>query len=152
MTNNGLRSFAYGMLFSVLVLGTVYYIERNHDVTTPITIHKQDAIQFLEESGFSIIPKEQYQQFMKLKANQKESAEKSENNIKKVYVYTITISEGMSSKEVSQLLEKAHIIDNAQRFDQYLQQHNLHKKIQVGTFEVTSEMNDGQLAKIITSK
>jgi hypothetical protein len=148
MTNNGLRSFAYGMLFSVLILGTVYYYEQNHEASKPSTIHKQDAIQLLEDSGFAVIPKEQYKQ---LKENQQGNTEKSGKNIKKVYVYTITISEGMSSKEVSQLLEKAHIIDNAQRFDQYLQQHNLHKKIQVGTFEVTSEMNDEQIVKIITS-
>ncbi|MDQ0233621.1 hypothetical protein [Metabacillus malikii] len=77
---------------------------------------------------------------------QEEAPEKKEEEKK----YTLTISEGMTTSAVSDLLEQNGIIEDSFEFSQFLIKNNYHQRVQLGTFEVKKGMDYNQLAQAIT--
>ncbi|MBR3118737.1 MAG: hypothetical protein IKF29_05800 [Oceanobacillus sp.] len=77
----------------------------------------------------------------------KENVEKEpENN---VVQYTLTISPGMASSDISALLAEQNIIDNASEFNSYLDEHEYSLHVQIGTFEVSNDMSFYEIAERI---
>ncbi|MGM8214116.1 hypothetical protein ACLIA0_00925 [Bacillaceae bacterium W0354] len=62
----------------------------------------------------------------------------------------LTISRGMTSIDISNVLFENNIIDDADRFNQFLEQNGYSRKIQLGEYEVSDKMSDEQIANIIT--
>ncbi len=58
----------------------------------------------------------------------------------------------MSSKEISEELVDAGIIDDANGFNTYLAEQKLQHLIQIGEYEVDSEMSFQQITEIITDE
>ncbi|MBO8156090.1 MAG: hypothetical protein H0Z32_06510 [Bacillaceae bacterium] len=56
----------------------------------------------------------------------------------------------MNSSDVSELLYQAQIIDNEKRFNQYLVENGLSTRIQIGEYELISDMTYEEIAAIIT--
>lgn len=79
-------------------------------------------------------------------ASDKKEKEKDE----KVTKYTINIKSGMLPSDISERLAENKIIDEANKFDAYLEKHNYSPKVQLGKFKVTSEMSFKEIAKKIT--
>lgn len=75
-----------------------------------------------------------------------EVEEEPENN---VIQYTLTISPGMASSDISALLAEQNIIENASEFNSYLDEHAYSLRVQIGTFEVSSDMSFYQIAERI---
>ena len=83
-----------------------------------------------------------------LAENLEDSIEKPEPKV--INRYHLTISEGMSSNDISQQLEEAGIILDAKEFNDYLADKKLQRYIQIGQYELDEEMNHQQIAEIIT--
>ena len=64
---------------------------------------------------------------------------------------TITVTGGMGSNQVAELLEEAGIVDNAEAFDNYLNSQGISNKIQVSTFKFNSGMTYEDIASKLTT-
>ena len=64
----------------------------------------------------------------------------------------LTIETGMTPSEVSTLLENTQIIDNKNELEDYLIENKLTSKVQVGKYELNSEMSIQQIVDIITKR
>ncbi len=64
---------------------------------------------------------------------------------------TITVTRGMSSTSVAEMLEDADIIEDAEDFDNYLVKEGISNKIQVSSFKLNSNMTYEDIAKVITT-
>ncbi|GIN96356.1 hypothetical protein J6TS1_22260 [Siminovitchia terrae] len=62
----------------------------------------------------------------------------------------LNINDGMTSKEVSKQMEKAEIIKDANEFNDYLSAKKWQQSIQIGDYELTSEMGMQEIAETIT--
>ncbi|WP_249871090.1 hypothetical protein [Oceanobacillus saliphilus] len=65
--------------------------------------------------------------------------------------YTLTINPGMASSDISSLLSENNIIENASEFNNYLDEHGYSLKVQIGSFDLTSDMSFYQLAERISN-
>ncbi|PLS15230.1 hypothetical protein CVD28_23160 [Bacillus sp. M6-12] len=88
------------------------------------------------------------------KTNNKEDKTKEEaaEAGKSARTYTITIESGMTPDDISDILVSQGILENGKPFEEYLAENNLHSRIQVGEFVVTSNMSVAQLANTIARK
>lgn len=55
----------------------------------------------------------------------------------------------MASSDISALLAEQNIIDNASEFNRYLDEHEYSLYVQIGTFEVSSDMSFYEIAERI---
>lgn len=62
----------------------------------------------------------------------------------------LIIRSGMTSTDISSILEQTNIIKNRKDFDQYLEDKALSESIQIGTYELTSTMTISEIANLIT--
>lgn len=64
----------------------------------------------------------------------------------------ITVVGGMGSQQVAQLLEDAGMIESASDFDNYLNRNGYSTRIEIGTFEINSNMTYEEMATILCTK
>lgn len=62
----------------------------------------------------------------------------------------LIIRKGMTSTDISSILEQTNIIKNRKDFDQYLEDKKLSEGIQIGTYEINSSMTIVEIANLIT--
>ena len=62
----------------------------------------------------------------------------------------LIIRSGMTSTDISSILEQTNIIKNRKDFDQYLEDKKLSEGIQIGTYELNSSMTIAEIANLIT--
>lgn len=72
--------------------------------------------------------------------------EPSSDQVKTVLI----IRSGMTSTDISSILEQTNIIKNRKDFDQYLEDKELSEGIQIGTYELNSSMTIAEIANLIT--
>ncbi|MFB6800908.1 hypothetical protein ACFCVU_06790 [Peribacillus butanolivorans] len=56
----------------------------------------------------------------------------------------------MTTTEITQILAKEKIIDDAAGFEAYMNEHDFSKNVQIGAFFVTNNMTYRQLAHTLT--
>ena len=71
---------------------------------------------------------------------------------KPVKTYVLTVTSKTISRDVAKNLEKAGIIDDAEKFNDYLCDNDYASNIQNGKFTVNSNMTYKEIAETITSK
>lgn len=171
-----LRSFAAGLFSAgVIMLAAYYFSEESREELTA-----DEMIPIVEEEGYHVLTSDEYislavqpkdkeenteekaetkQEDKKEKAENKEKEEQKEeenNNEKKedkqpeTSSYTLQIKPGMLTPEITELLEENKIIDDAAKFNRYLEEHEYSPKIQIGNFKLTSDMDYYQIAETIT--
>lgn len=62
-----------------------------------------------------------------------------------------SITSGMSSVAIAQLLESLGVIDNASEFDSYLVEHNYDSRIAVGDYSISKSASYYQIAELISN-
>jgi hypothetical protein len=97
-----------------------------------------------EEENTIEEPAEQEETAESASANEQETEEISDS-------YTLTIDEGMASSDISSLLAEHNIVENASEFNSYLNEHNYSPYIQIGSFELSSDMSFYQIAERIAN-
>ncbi|RFA36401.1 hypothetical protein CAI16_05110 [Virgibacillus dokdonensis] len=81
---------------------------------------------------------------------EKDKQKKDEKKEKDKKTYTLKIEEGKPSSDISEKLEKNGIIDEASKFNDYLEDNDYSKKVQLGEFKVSSDMSLYEIAEAIT--
>lgn len=173
-----IRFFAIGLLTSaVLMLGVHFFSDSNQEVMDNVPI--EEMIAKVEEDGYRVITDDEFISYSlyteeaehtevksdddKKKKDSEKSDEKSDDNkdkkdkkdkkekkdkVKKV---TFTTEEGVVSQDIADTLIENDIIDDRQKFIDYLEDNDYSPYIQLGTFEVTSDMNFKELAEVVTT-
>ncbi|MEK4521732.1 hypothetical protein NSQ95_10850 [Psychrobacillus sp. FSL W7-1457] len=65
--------------------------------------------------------------------------------------FTLSITSGMTSSDISSLLEEAGVIQNQMDLHNYIVDQNLAGRIQIGNYEVDSSMTIKQITELITN-
>jgi predicted transcriptional regulator len=153
MTSKNLRGFSAGIIISTGILAGVYYTADKENRTE---LTETAVEQYLSEKGELAISKEEYTSLTEAEsaaaAPAKEEAEaEPEKEEEKVFQMTLTITQGMSTGEVCDLLQKGNIIRDSKEFLKYLRSNNLEGAVRAESHQVNSSMNFDELAKEITS-
>ncbi|OOE09898.1 hypothetical protein [Fictibacillus arsenicus] len=153
MASKNLRGFSAGIIISTGILAGVYYTA---DTENRTELTDTAVEQYLSEKGELAISKEEYTSLTEAEsaaaAPAKEEADaEPEKEEDKVFQMTLTITQGMSTGEVCDLLQKGNIIKDSKEFLKYLRSNNLEGAVRAESHQVNSSMNFDELAKEITS-
>jgi hypothetical protein len=165
MTPNSLRSFAAGLLAAAILTGSVYLFgpseakstEKPSDKTEKAEkLSKEEMIEQLTAEGYVINTEEEWSK--QLAAAAKSSEKKDDKAEKKtddktgekvVYRTILTVSMGMTSIDVGNALEKAHIIESGIQFYKDVENRGLENELRPGTFEIESGMTTDEIISVI---
>ncbi len=157
MSKQGLRAFSAGMIISTSLLAGFYYFEEPKEQEPTSEITEDSVNQYLQENGLLAIDQEHYEELVSLSEARPENTENEEtedgqaNETDKVITkYTLEIKSGMNSKEIAEQLKHVGIIDNADDFYTYILERNLATKIQIGSFELSSDLSYEEITAKIT--
>jgi hypothetical protein len=81
-------------------------------------------------------------------ASDEEENEESEEE--EITTYTLNIEPGMTSSEFSSLLEENNIVEDADEFNQYIEDEDYSLRVQIGEFDLNSDMSIYEIAEEIT--
>ncbi|MGA4719409.1 MULTISPECIES: endolytic transglycosylase MltG [Fictibacillus] len=154
MTSKNLRGFSAGIILSTGILAGFYYTADDADKTSELT--EESVAQYLSEKGELAISKEEYTSLKDTETAAAPVAKEEPKTVPpkeedKVYQMTLTITQGMSTGEVCDLLQKENIIKNSDEFLKYLRTNNLEGAVRAESHQVNSKMSFDEIAKEITS-
>ncbi|ANC77871.1 hypothetical protein ABE65_014110 [Fictibacillus phosphorivorans] len=155
MTSKNLRGFSAGIILSTGILAGFYYTADDADKTSELT--EESVAQYLSEKGELAISKEEYTSLkdtdhtVAAPVAIEEPKAVPPKEEEKVYQMTLTITQGMSTGEVCDLLQKENIIKNSDEFLKYLRSNNLEGAVRAESHQVNSKMSFDEIAKEITS-
>lgn len=160
MTNSMLRGLAVGIILATCLLSAVFFFtpEQDHKLT------QESVEQYLSNNNLVAISKEEYEELQNQDNNSNENKTTEPNNevreeVEKkdkeeqktpIQTYSLSIVSGMNSLEIAKLLEENQIISSGKEFDAYLTEKDLNTLIQIGTYELSSDMSIETIADIIT--
>lgn len=156
-------------------------VEREQKIIVKETLTDDKVQQYLNEKGYLSISKQEYDDLLAIKTKSKENetkvvpgqkvpktaANQNNNTATKPQnpqttipnnsgqpqkSYTLTVKPGMDSIQIVTLLEKAGIIDDGRKFDQFLTKKDWTGSIQIGTYKLNNSMSFEEIGKIITKK
>ena len=142
MNRGSLRGFASGLLIATVLVGGLYYIEESDD--KPLTL--EELTMESERLGYTLTKKEE--DTPSQVSITPSSVEKGEELSKS---YQLDITYGMNSEDIADLLQRNEIIDDANRFQNYLKDNKLTTSIQIGSYDLIETMTYEQIAQTITN-
>lgn len=154
MTSKNLRGFSAGIILSTGILAGFYYTA---DTDTDSVLTDETVSQYLSEKGEIAISKEEFttlketQNTVAVPATKEEPKTAPVKEEEKVAEMTLTITQGMTTGEVCDLLQKGNIIKDSKEFLKYLRSNNLEGAVRAESHQVNSKMNFDEIAKEITS-
>jgi len=155
MTSKNLRGFSAGIILSTGILAGIYYTA---DTNTESVLTDESVSQYLSEKGELAISKEEYNTLKTQTAAAPATATEKpktepvkEKEEVKVFQMTLTITQGMSTGEVCDLLKKGNIIKDSGEFLKFLRSNNLEGAVRAESHQVNSKMSFEEIAEEITS-
>ncbi|HLR62398.1 MAG TPA: hypothetical protein VK097_08140 [Lentibacillus sp.] len=175
-----IRSFAFGLLTAGIVLLGVFYVADEPQPEAE-NIPAEDMIDIIESEGYHVLTESEYisvsvesdkdknnkgnsddgdqQQNSSEETNsddsndsnneQNNSSDSTDESSPKTY--TLTVESGVAPSEISQTLEENDIIDDADAFTEYLEDEGYSELVQLGEFELSSDMDQKEIAETITN-
>ncbi|MFT4400080.1 endolytic transglycosylase MltG [Bacillus sp. SW14] len=154
MTKRGIQAFAGGIILATAVLAAVFYLtdeDQAAAVKENKTVTEQDVSNYLDSKKMVSVNRDEYQKLLDSKEKSLNDDDSSSDAKKdKVKTYKLTIKDGMSTADVSAILEKEGIISSAQNFNDYVIDAGYHKEIRAGEFKVKSDMSFKKIVKTLT--
>lgn len=152
-----LRVFSLGILTATIIFGSIYYIEADAPNQTVIQeLSTEEMITKLENQGYFITDEQENSSEASKESlntdNTQEEINEKETEEVKPRTYTLTIKSGMTISEISEYLIAANIIENRDTFASYLIENNYGTSIQIGQYELHTDMSTEEIAKIITKQ
>jgi len=159
MNKSKLRWFSSGIFFTVCIMSLVYFFQAGKDEDISIN----EAKNALVAEDYVVLKKAEYQTIQdQIKAQNKpqksedEEAQQSEKPIEEnntsgsIVQYQLEIVSGMTLNDIATLLADHKIIQDKTAFTNLLINEGYDKKIQLGSYALTSQMTDKEIADIIT--
>ncbi|MBD0407916.1 endolytic transglycosylase MltG [Bacillus sp. 1021] len=153
MTKRGIQAFAAGMMLATAVLAAVFYLT-DHDQAAAVKTEKtalteKEVNSYLDSQQKVSVKRDDYQKLLDAKEKSLNNDQNTDAKKKKV-TYKLTIKDGMSTADVSSILEKEGIIPSAKDFNDYVIDAGYHKEIRAGHFKVDSDMSFKKIVKTLT--
>lgn len=168
MKSKGILGFASGLLVATSVVAAVYYLgdtkasgasnEKKNENHVEETLSLEDMKQRLYDEGFVIHTNEEWSDLEAKAEKAEQLAEKGDkeetdsDNEKIVYRTYITVSKGMTSIDVANMLEKAKIIKSASSFSKKVEDKKVSSYLQPGSYEVDSNMTEDEIISKLFKK
>jgi hypothetical protein len=166
MTKTGLRGFAAGIFVSCALLTIYTYIFHpftNQAKQAGAALTSTQVDQYLAQNGKIAVDQATFDKW----SNDQKSAKKNTNGQTQstdtstkttgpstpsptVTKMTIHVTGSMGVWDVAKELEANHIIKNKQTLYDYMLHHQLDKYLQLGSFNVSSQMTTDQIANVLT--
>ncbi|MED1819366.1 hypothetical protein P4V11_10555 [Bacillus subtilis] len=154
MTKRGIQAFAGGIILATAVLAAVFYLTDEDQAAAAVkdnkTVTEQDVNNYLDSKKLVSVNRDEYQKLLDSKEKSLNNDSGSDTKSDKVKTYKLTIKDGMSTADVSAILEKEGIISSAQDFNDYVIDAGYHKEIRAGEFKVKSDMSFKKIVKTLT--
>lgn len=154
MNKSTIRAFAAGIIFTSALVGGYSYafpIEKKASLTL------EDAKEILELNGYKIQSAETSKKETASKPQVRESisdakapAESEQAEKPSAVSYTLTVESGMTPEKIAEVLENEGIFENGVVFLQYLKENHLIKRIQIGQYTFTPDMELTEIVKLLT--
>src|SRR5699024_6106018 len=151
------RFFSLGLFVASLII-FIFYNYFEEPEANPNDFSKEELVEIIEDDGYRVITEEDYISYtvnedennedLNIDEKELEEEENQDNNVE----YTLEINSGMMPHEVIALLEEEDIIEDADKFSEFMDKNDYSPYIQQGEFELTSDMSDEDIAKEITNK
>ncbi|GGK03385.1 hypothetical protein GCM10007063_26970 [Lentibacillus kapialis] len=172
-----IRSFAFGLLTSGIVMLGVFYVADGSQSETE-NIPEEDMIEMVESKGYHVLTESEYisvsvesdensdgnnnngnqqnnsdetdsDKTSDSNSEQKSDSEKTDEDSSTTY--TLTVESGEAPSEISQTLKENGIIDDADAFTEYLEDEGYSELVQLGEFELSSDMDHKKIAETLTN-
>ncbi len=172
-----IRFFSIGLLTASLLLLGFYYFLNDSAASSDIPV--EEMIAEIESNGHRVITEKEFIAYTinnetevdsdqeskkddkkekssnKKKSNDKKNSskdkKKKEDKKDEIIKAKFTTKDGVVTQEVADILVDEKIIDDRQKFVEYLDDNDYSSYLQVGTFEVTSDMSMKEIAEVITT-
>lgn len=152
-----IRSFALGLLTATALLAFTYF---NIDSDKEKIDSTESAKEQLAAEGYHVLSEDEYKELKEKQettetstnVNEEEKSEEETSSEEKdeVSTYTLTIEPGMYSSTISEKLFEAGIIDSETDFSNFLEDEGYSTLIQIGEYELHSDMTQQEIAETIT--
>ncbi|MBT2574418.1 endolytic transglycosylase MltG [Bacillus sp. ISL-51] len=153
MTKRGIQAFAAGIILATAVLAAVFYLTDNSQAsavkTEKTALTEKEVNSYLDSQQKVSVNRDDYQKLLDSKEKSLDTDQNSDTK-KEKKTYKLTIKDGMSTADVSSILEKEGIIPSAEDFNDYVIDAGYHKEIRAGHFKVDSGMSFKKLVKTLT--
>ncbi|ASS91917.1 MULTISPECIES: endolytic transglycosylase MltG [Aeribacillus] len=180
MNKRILQAFSAGMIVSTSILTLTFYLGNyDQKVVAEKELTDKSVNEYLAQNNKIAVSNKEYEEFLSYKdtkvknlnktpqqneqqqkqqnqnaqnqnAQNQNQEQKNNNQQTEVKPVKVNIKEGMTTSDVSKILEQSGIIDSASKFNQYLIKHDYHKRVQIGTFEVKKGMSYYEIAEALT--
>lgn len=174
-----IRAFAIGLFTAGAVIAAVFYLTDRDHSSEVVKLSHDEMAEELKSEGYRVVTEEEYISLKVNKDKQqkeeadnkakekppvkKESEEKQDvkqqrkkeqktetKQDKESRTFTIQIVSGMKTAEISEMLADNGIIKDAQKFDDFLEEYDYARKIQIGKHKLSTDMNESEVAKALT--
>ncbi|MFC7370378.1 hypothetical protein ACFQPF_01660 [Fictibacillus iocasae] len=154
MSNKALRAFSAGLILSTGIFAVSYYYIAPHSSEHAITQDQVDS--YLAEKEQTAISNDEYATLKAVSVKPAASkptapAPRKKEPAQEVQHMTLVVSQGMSTGEVCDELQRGKIIKSSKEFLKYLRSTNREGAVRFGAYKVNSKMTAEEVAKIITS-
>jgi hypothetical protein len=157
MSNKSLRAFSAGLIISTGIFAISYYYITPKSTDSAVT--QEQVNSYLAEQEQTAISNEEYASLKSASVNpgkeKKSAAKQPVKNDKKaadeVFHMRLSVTQGMSTGEVCEELERGKIIKSSSEFLKYLRSTNREGAVRFGSYNVNSKMSAEVVANIITS-
>lgn len=167
-----IRAFSIGLFTATLISFALYMFLTDENVQN-IDYSIEELSEKVEEKGHRVITEEEYIT-LSLLGDEEERTATTENNEDDIVEnkdddnevndeneanededntvsYELEVTEGMLPGDVSKLLEENEIIESASELNNYLEDHDISTKIQIGSHELNNEMSISEIATELTN-
>ena len=144
-----LQGIAIGLLISTSLFAYQYYFtnefKADEDLGEQANQFEHLLEDYLTTNNLVIVDQKSYEQFLMEQTVAMEVA--NTNELKEI---TVVIELGMSSWHVALLLEQLNLVEDAQLFEDYVQERNIATKIRAGKYEFTTSMTLAEIVEALT--
>lgn len=142
-----LRGLGTGILFATIIL-TISYAFRNNNIKPEETT--KSSVAWETEESATVEETSIEETSIEETTIEETTIQEATSEVITTGIKIITITSGMSSTGVSNLLEEIGIIQDSKEFDTFLRNGGYSRKILVGSYEVSSDASFEEIAKKIT--
>jgi YceG-like family len=146
-----LQGFATALLLAGACMLVLHFTADNRTTNTtsaaPIKkeqLSTEEMKTHLEKDDYYILNSQEYEEL------QKKPQAKEETEPEQTKKFQLKLQRGMTSDEVARLLEKKHILEDGDAFLTYLNVTEASKALQVGTYDINSDMSYEEIADLLT--
>jgi hypothetical protein len=138
-------------IFLATSIFTAYYFFTDESAVKRAPIGSEEAQRILVEDNYHVLSKSEWKTYQtNLQTLNKLKAENHQSNKGESASVSLSIKSGMASDEIIKLLKEKHVIGDTEKFTAYLNEQDLTKKIQTGTYMVYKNMDYAALAAVLT--